>query len=147
MIQEVYTFYFFAEKYGGCSHESMVATVCVDAMEQQKLHVCAKNSVGLYLWYAYSMTPLQWQCVCNILRQKGIGTSVLWLPGSTAYRTPLLADLDCVWEDMDCIEESIASIQGTKTRALISWISFQLARRQGWKNGLRRTWLAAVVGR
>jgi hypothetical protein len=147
MIKDVYTFFSFAQNYAQGTHESIVAAVCVHAMEQHKLHVCATNSIGLFLWDAYSMTLLQWQSVYNILRQKGIGTSVFWHTGSTAYRTPLLADLDCVWEDMDCIEEFIASIQGTKTRALISWIPCQLARRQGWTNGLRRAWLAAVLGR
>ena len=117
-----------------------VVHACVDAMEKQKLHVCAKNGDGLYLWECCSMAPLQWQRVCEIMRQQGIRTSVLWSFHSFAYHSPLLADLDCMWEDLDVIQAGI----NEKLYDTL-WITHELKRRREWRHGLRRAWLGAVV--
>jgi hypothetical protein len=120
-----------------------VVDACVDAMKKQKLHVCAKSRMGRYLWEShYSMQALQWQRLCDILRQQGIGTSVLWSIDSSVYHTPLVADLDCMWEDLDGVE---ATMNKQPRAVTSSWVFSELRRRQGWRNGLRRAWLAAVV--
>jgi hypothetical protein len=144
MIKEVDMFYFFACRNGEETHThgEYTVCVCVDAMEKQKLHVCAKDRTGHYLWEGYPMQALQWQRVCDILRQQGIGTSVLWSIYSSAYLTPLLADLDCMWEDLDGVE---AKINKQPRAVTSSWVFSELRRRQAWRNGLRRAWLAAVV--
>ncbi len=143
MIKGVDTFYSFArdEEPNGEYTFKRVVRICVDAMDKHKLHVCAKNIAGCYLWESFSMELLQWQRVCDILRRQGIGTSVLWSTESSAYHTPLLADLDCLWEDLDVIQASIIK----QPRLLVRWISPELQKRTEWKNGLRHAWLAAAA--
>jgi hypothetical protein len=137
MIKEVDSFSGFT----GHWLEDNAVDACVDAMEKQKLHVCAKNGDGFYLWEKCFMAPLQWQRVYKIMRQQGIRTSVLWSFHSFAYHSPLLADLDCMWEDLDVIQAGM----NEQLYYDILWVSPELRRRQGWRNGLRRAWLAAVV--
>jgi hypothetical protein len=112
-------------------------------MEKCSLHVCAKNNQKHYLWEAFRMAPLQWQRLCDILHRQGFGTSVLWSRDSSAHHTPLVADLDCLWENLDVIEATAS----TQPHGNFTWIHREVARRQkdGWRNGLRRAWLAATA--
>jgi len=144
MIKDVITFHGFGISTGylGSSIEGLV-DACLDAMEKCRLHVCAKNNQKHYLWEAFLMQPLQWKRVCDILHRQGFGTSVLWLPESTAYHTLLVADVDCMWENLDVIKACASS----QPHGNFTWVYREVERRQkdGWRNGLRRAWLAATA--
>lgn len=134
MIKDVITFHGFGISTGylGSSIEGLV-DACLDAMEKCRLHVCAKNNQKHYLWEAFLMQPLQWKRVCDILHRQGLGTSVLWSTSSSAYHTLLVADVDCMWENLDVIKHG-----------KLTWVYREVERRQ-WRNGLRRAWLAVTA--
>lgn len=89
-----------------CSKHKIV-DVCLDAMEEGKLDVCAvdvdvRAVCAIYLWEWCKMKPRQWVRLCALLQREGIPSSIVW-QDSEADPPQFVEGVEYLWTDLDSV--------------------------------------------
>jgi hypothetical protein len=118
----------------------------LDAMDKGVMNVCAQgvwpNGLKLYLWEWTTLESYQWKRLCALLQRYRIPSRLLWREVhymSNAWFYPTCFEIDYVWQDLDAIQVFLQNKKDAFTAVRLE------VDRRAWMNGLRRTWLAAVM--
>ena len=131
-----------------CSKQKMV-DVCLDAMEDGELDVCAVDGGAvraIYLWEWCNMKPRQWVRLCALLQREGIPSSIVW-QDLEADPPQFVEGVEYLWTDLDSVCMFMEDSRSECSCGLCDfcharhWVGTELQRRRC----LRRAWLVAVA--
>ena len=157
---EVGPFGYFYQLVPDSERMSLVACVdwCIGAMERGTLPVCLKSSRECYLWDDCVLTASQWDRICRLRPP----LCELWNSNSFILLTPhagvnqftsrhpdaitALVQIEYLWTDLRAVDRFLNTRSNRIISMRVEWIADEVDQRRRWAAGLRRAWLAAVVG-